>query len=547
MKKLVGLYLLSFIYFAANSNNIQVANVKITGQNLGSHYTFVQFDLTWDNSFRIAAGAQNWDAAWVFVKFQITGGTGCTASTTWNHATLSATSTDHSVTTNNGISPQIDAVSDSRGVFMYRLNPGTGSINWQTCLLRWNYGTDGVLDACSVTVKVFAVEMIYVPTSGFSCGDGVIGGQGRLEGFPYGAGTVFSVSSATTPTVLGGNTSGSMGNNNTNGQSVADDFNTGTSKALPAAYPNGFNKFFCMKYEISQEQYSEFLNTLNGTQQAQRTPAIVVGQYFANAAGFTTPQSRNGIKCQIAPVGAIPGQFGLDLNNNGTFNEVNGDGRYIACDWLSYPDLAAYLDWSGLRPMTEMEYEKASRGTLIPNTGEFAWGTNAITGGSAVSNGGADNELVTTVGANASYNNLFATGPFRCGVFATGSTTRITAGASYYGIMELTGNVWEDGVSLGSAAGRSYTGVHGNGALNAAGAADVDFWPGINGNNTYTSANTAYGGTTGCTGYAGIGFMGGSWRENAYLPVSDRQYKAGWTGLGGRDNRNGGRGVRTAP
>src|ERR1700733_10679231 len=99
MKKIIGLLLLSGCSYFSYGNNIQVSNVTLTGQNVGSHFTLVQFDLSWDNSFRINAGAQNWDAAWVFVKFQITGGAGCTASALWNHATLSGTSTDHSVIT----------------------------------------------------------------------------------------------------------------------------------------------------------------------------------------------------------------------------------------------------------------------------------------------------------------------------------------------------------------------------------------------------------------------------------------------------------------
>ena len=114
MKKYASLLFLAvFISFSSYSNNIQVANVTLSGQSvagpLATHYTLVQFDLTWDNSFRIGAGAQNWDAAWVFVKFQITGGAGCTASAAWNHATLSSTSADHIVTTNNGVVPQVDA------------------------------------------------------------------------------------------------------------------------------------------------------------------------------------------------------------------------------------------------------------------------------------------------------------------------------------------------------------------------------------------------------------------------------------------------------
>ena len=101
-------------------------------------------------------------------------------------------------------------------------------------------------------------------------------------------------------------------------------------------------------------------------------------------------------------------------------------------------------------------------------------------------------------------------------------------------------------MSLGSVAGRAFTGLHGDGSLNSAGHADVDFWPGINGNNTQTVANAAYGGTTGVTGRAGAGFHGGTFNTTAWLRIGDREYTY-WAGLTGRDQRNGGRGVRTAP
>ena len=42
------------------------------------------------------------------------------------------------------------------------------------------------------------------------------------------------------------------------------------------------------------------------------------------------------------------------------FNSPN-DGLYIPLH-ISWSDMSAYLDWSGLRPMTELEYEKACRG-----------------------------------------------------------------------------------------------------------------------------------------------------------------------------------------
>lgn len=549
-------FLLFVLSFSAFSNNVQVSGVTLTGQNTSAgtnnaaNYTFVQFNVTWDNSWRVTPNPANWDAVWVFVKYQVTGGTGCTASTVWKHATLVATGA--SVGTNNGVSPQIDGVSDTRGIFMYRANATDpqGSINWQTVRLRWNYGADGILDACSVTIKVFAVEMVYVPTGNFYLGDGVIANNGRFEAFPYGTGVNYQVTSASSPATLGGGAAGSMGNNNNAGMSQSDDFNTVTSvnftPSLSAGYPNGYNKFYSMKYEITVEQYAEFLNTLTGTQQTQRTNALTAGNFHASGTGFTTPQNRIGLKCKTAPSGPTAGEYVSDLNNNGTFNEVNGDGRYIAMAYLSGPDLMAYLDWAGLRPMTEMEYEKSCRGSLLPVSNEYAWGTATATAAVVVSNGGSDNEVTTTVNANVVYNNQTA-GPLRAGIFATGTSTRVQAGASFYGIMELTGNVWENVISPGSAAGRSFTGLHGNGIVNAQGAADVDFWPGMNNNGNPATANGAYGGTNGCVNYAGLGFVGGTWNTSAWSQVSDRQYATGWSGLTGRDSRNGGRGVRTAP
>lgn len=550
MKRLcLSLLVITMIVSVAKSNNIVVSNVSLTGQNTSAglnnaaNFTFVKFNLSWDNSFRLGSGPNNWDAAWVFVKFQITGGTGCTASTVWKHATIATSG--HSGPASGPASASIDGVSDTRGVFIYRSSNGSGPNTWTDFQIRWNYATDGVLDACSVTVKVFAVEMVYVPTGSFYLGDGIFPGNGRFEGTPYGVGNVFQVTSTTEPAILGGGGAGSLGNNNTTGQLIVDDFNTATSRSMVASYtngfPNGFNKFYSMKYEIGQEQYMEFLNTLTGTQQASRTNAIVPGNFHGS--GSSSPSARCGVKCISPPSGATPGQYACDLNNNGTVNEVNGDGRYLAMPFLSSPDVLAYLDWSGLRPMTELELEKACRGALLPVPGEFAWGNATATFVSTLTNAGADNELSATVGANY---NVALSGPTRAGMFATGTSTRIQAGATWYGIMDMTGNVLENTVTVGNVAGRSFRGTNGNGALNAFGHADVDYWPGINGNNDPTAPNGTNG--TGVTGYAGSAIALGSFSNGTQLaPVSDRQFRAGWNGLVNRNTNTGGRGVRTAP
>lgn len=43
--------------------------------------------------------------------------------------------------------------------------------------------------------------------------------------------------------------------------------------------------------------------------------------------------------------------------------------------------------------------------------------------------------------------------------------------------MELSGNVYEVGVTVGTAAGRSYSGLHGDGELDSAGGMNVSGWP----------------------------------------------------------------------
>jgi hypothetical protein len=112
--------------------------------------------------------------------------------------------------------------------------------------------------------------------------------------------------------------------------------------------------------------------------------------------------------------------------------------------------------------------------------------------------------------------------------------------------MEMSGNPWERAVSLGNVVGRSYKGVHGDGNLFRDGNANVDFWPGINGNNVVNIANTAFNGNTGITVAAGSCLRGGGWFSDiSFLRVSDR---ASATNTASTRNFNFGfRGVRVCP
>lgn len=553
VKRILSAIIVLISIAGLKANDIQVTSATLIGQDVSAgannptNFTFAQFDINWSNSWRVATGPTNWDAAWVFIKYRIEGGAGCTAGD-WQHATLSIVNTNHTIGTANGVPGTITASTDGKGVFMYRTGNTSGPIDWDNVRLRWNYGADGLLDACNVSIKVFAIEMVNIPQGNFFIGDGA-SNNGQFESGT--SGTPFQITGEGALT-LGGGAPGSVGNNNRTGETAPqDDFNDATSVALPAAFPKGFVNFYTMKYEISQEQYVEFLNVLTPTQQLARHGATVINRFFTNGGA---PVNRNGVKCTVLPViaSSTVGTYACDLNNNGTVNEAS-DGQNLAMPHLSTMDFLSYLDWAALRPMTEFELEKIGRGTNPAVLNEYAWGSSAIhaTSYAALSNAGAGNELPnspsTTVG-NAAYSTTANVGgiqgPMRVGIFATATSSRVVSGASYYGAMEITGNVWEMVVGVGGLSGRSFTGVHGNGLITAAGFADVDHWPGSNGNSNITIANTIP--NTGSTSYAGLMFRSGSWQDVPFLRLSDRAYP-GWTGMGGRDNRMGGRGVRTAP
>jgi len=535
------------------ANNIAITNVSITGQDYTGHYCLIQFDLSWDNSWRTSSVPQNWDATWVFVKYRTVGGN-------WQHATLNTSG--HTAPSGSTISP----ASDGTGAFIYRSADGNGSNTWTGVQLRWNYGTDGVADDAAVEVQVFGIEMVYIPSGAFWLGDGngTTASAGAFEGSSTNQSFLYSSShqiKANNGAINGDDnyirgTDGSVTLLDPIGLRVEPNIG---STYYNYSYPTGRNPFYLMKYEISQEQYMTFLNALTRSQQASRVGTNISGTSVTNRYVLSNTSGMNyrqGIRCDATiPASPTPVTFYCDYNGNGTGNEA-GDGQNIACNYLNYMDLAAYLDWAGLRLLTEVEFEKASRGPNTPVLGEYAWGTTTIHGSSyTLTNPGTAAEAISDMGTNtgnacyAATSGLFF-GPARCGIFAASSVnhTRIETGASYYGVMELSGNVLERCVHIGSVAGRSYTGLHGNGALNTAGAADVNYWPGINGNTTYSTANGVYGGTTGVTGYAGIGFNGGNWIFNANEFSTSRRASAGQAGSGTiRDGMYGGRGCRTAP
>jgi formylglycine-generating enzyme required for sulfatase activity len=361
---------------------------------------------------------------------------------------------------------------------------------------------DGLGDNDIVDVDVYAIEMVYVPDGTFTVGDngnnnGTPSSGAAFQFYKYvtgGPNTGYDISSENLLTIQ---SNGANGNNILTAQNIY-----GSNLSLPAAFPKGYNGFYCMKYECSQQQYVDFLNSLDATQQSNRAPT------------FTSPGNHRQM------ISASSGVYSTTLPS-------------VPVNYITWMDLAAYSDWAGLRPMTELEYEKAARGTATAVTAEYAWGnTSATTHTNSFTNAGASNEVSATSGANIAYHTTGSSaGPIRVGAFANSGTSRSSAGASYYGIMELSGNLAEQVVYVAGSA--AYSGLHGNGALTSAGHGDVSNWPGL------TS-----GAITGATGSV---TRGGSLASD-YIhrcKISDRNLVS--TAISTEDAYTGIRGVHTKP
>ncbi|MCS7013718.1 MAG: hypothetical protein RMI34_09740 [Chloroherpetonaceae bacterium] len=519
------------------ARDIRVSNVRLLVQSPASEspYTVVMFDLSWKNSWRDEI---NWDAAWVFVKYQTNDGI-------WKHATLSVHPEHHFVPD----AFELSTVPDAKGVFIYRRAEGQGDVVIPDVQLRWLNREDRVTVRPNSAVRVFALEMVYVPEGPFQIGDGSLFNVAGNFTDPFQTVsrpkperkvmTFRGLSPAPTrpemreslvmtasgiqdasrvemreisrparieserELLFGNSTADNFGNSDGKGMLISDDVpRTYPSVAIPEHFPKGFAAFYCMKYEISQGEYAAFLNTLTDIQAAN-----------------------------LAPEGSEEYRYTIYAENF-SFKAKRPER---ACNYLEWKHGTAFLDWAALRPMTELEYEKAARGTRTAVANEYAWGRDNPVAVEKIIGEEDGTEKFYPENANCNFGMRFfeggdgGRGALRCGFCEKGNLGRKEPGASYYGIAELSGNLWEQCITVGDPQGRRFTGLHGDGELDYAGNANVERW---------------------ASGVNGMGYRGGSWSNQSFrLRISDRQVAVG----GAVANTTvtaaalGFRGVRTAP
>ena len=376
------------------SNNLQLSNVTYNPIN-----NKLKFTLSWENSWRTSNDA--FDAAWIFAKYAPNGGS------QWLPVTFADSVYQAS------IFQQISF--DDLGVMIGHANNTFNDFGPITIEL---FTHDLIGDFQDI--KIFATEMVYVPEGPFYAGDGVSDFR------------IYQSGNSTVPLYIDSEDELIRGS----GPGEFDQQILTYTNDIPDDYPKGYAGFYSMKYKVSTLQYLDFLNCLSRTQQNLRTntdlnQAIISNRYVM--ANRSTPAGRNGIKCD-ADLGTGPITFYMDLDEDDIPNEDN-DGASIALSYVSISDMLAYLDWSGLRPMTELEFEKLCRGAYIPPiAGEYAWGSDTYNTIIAIVHPGQ--AIEKTVGAGT-VPYLYSRGALRVGHSATSNGNRANSCATYYGIMDI--------------------------------------------------------------------------------------------------------------
>jgi len=493
------------------ASNLQLSNLDEASVNTSANTMTFSFNLTQDNSWR---NATNYDAVWVFMKYSVDGGA------TWSHATMAGTGINPAgFSVPNGF--QIVVPADGKGFFLQRSGYGTGSVSLTGVGFVWNYAQDGVsatvAQAANTLHTIYGIEMVYIPQGAFYAGDGSSSAsleyaftQGSSVNTPW---YIQSESAIQTTSIASG------GNYYQNTGAKGDEFPSGGLFLIPASFPKGFAAFYLMKYQLTEGQWVSFFNTLPVTARPYRD--ITSGHARTGGKNSQGVVNRN----TIAWNSSIPSSSATSLRPS----------RPVS--FVSWPDVAAYAEWSALRPITELEYEKAARGIdNSPTPGEFVWGATALTApnpGDIAPN--TDENGAETLNDTANINNnalawssgdgrsggiaAGQAGPLRIGIFAasvaSSTNPRVSSGAGFYGNMELSGNLAEPVVTVGRQEGLNFHGTNGTGNLTSLGFATNIDWPGIDANST-----------NGVDSTLGIGYKGGDFQSPNSTPfrTSARTY-----------------------
>ena len=422
MKSKIFLFLIPFLLLTTLTNlsasDLKISNIEFQLDKDTTITPRVKMNIEWNNAWH---NNRNKDGVWIFIKFNTTSGW-------YRHAKIAKDG--HQIIDNpKNIKGHFETGDNQAGLFLALDQNHRGKVNWTIEVLLDRKSIEQV-NFWQSQCKVYGIEMVYIPQGEFVLGDP---GEAAMEHYAFyqskgdgEKGGLYKIASESQAIKVGPE-AGSLY------YQVKTQAYQGDQKGtIPAAFPKGFQAFYCMKYELTQGQYVDFLNSISNDQTYHR----------ANFNGRDYYKNR--------------GSIYFDRQSE----------KYVAespnrpCNYITWDDAMAYADWAGLRPMTEFEFTKASRGPEEPIAGEYPWGTAS----KAKLQRGVDlnDELVM-------FNEMDES--------ELTNQNREVFGASYYWVMDLAGSLWEKVVTIGDEKGRAFTGNHGDGRVNGMGFANEDGWP----------------------------------------------------------------------
>lgn len=472
MNRILGLVFI-FCCGGAQATDLKITNCLFDGNpfNADNRTLTATLTVSWNNSWRTD---RNYDAAWIFFKVNNPEET-----RTQRHGFVKKDG--HRLVLNylpNSASPAIWVPEDQAGIMIYPDKKYRGDVKWRIKVELDVAKFQDLNLSANVFASAFSIEMVHVPEGSYFLGDVNPFAQTSAAFYKFGSSDFFEVKSEEQI-----NVSANAGNLFYNNQSDVQ-YKGDAEGPVPTEFPKGYNGFYVMKYELTQGNYVSFLNS--------------IGQYYthnrANFGGRNYAKDRGSIRFE-----------------NGKYET---DNPQRPASFLSWDDDCAFSDWAALRPMTELEFEKAARGNRKPTSGEFPWGTTSRDKKSRYYDN--ENNLVFEPGLSEKELN---------------DTNLDVFGASFYWVMDLNGSMWERCVTIGNPRGRTFKGSHGDGRLAGyTGNATNEDWP------------------NGFDGKGGISYRGGGNYQTGMAgtpmgEVSSRPYGA-W-GDGPRDIAYGFRAVRS--
>jgi len=327
------------------------------------------FDIAWTNTYRFG---RYHDAVWVFFKVKPAG------AKEWRHAPLAADKMVNPAGFAVGEGTPLEFVAPTDhggcvGMFVRLARDGRDGVSARkvTAILDLSLPTTDNRQPAT-ELRAFGVEMTYVGEGPFYLGTD----RDRINRF-------FAFTCTDDPAERPAyrvTSPGAIPTGRQKGKLWAAGLMPEDNSEIPAAFPTGYSAFYCMKRPyFTQELYADFLNTLTPEQAGKRW--------------YSDGQGRS-----ITRGGTAPDQ---------TFTPTQPEAPTL---WVSWEDNACLAAWAGLRPMSELEFEKAVRGDEYPENND--------------------------------------------------------AGFSFWGLQEINlGNVYERQVSVATAAGRRFAGTHGRGTV----------------------------------------------------------------------------------